>query len=56
MCFMGKFEQIFLDTQVSLAPTHVRLYGGSNALQKHIQTVEVGCKQQSGVVGRNKCC
>ena len=31
------------------------MYDVSNDLQKHIQTVEVGCKQKSGVVGRHKC-
>ena len=31
------------------------MYDGSNALQKHIQTIKVGCKQKSGVVGRQKC-
>ena len=28
------------------------MYDGSNTRQKHIHTVEVGCKQKSGVVGR----
>ena len=31
------------------------MYDGSNALQKHIQTVEVGYKQKSRVVGRHTC-
>ena len=33
----------------------VGLYGGSNALQKHLQMIEVECAQKPGGVRMHKC-